>query len=127
VIPRYVCDAGALIAVERRKARALSYLHLACIGRARLLIPLSIVAEWWRGRTDDREDVLAASEVVASLDAAKAAGIALGRLRDVHAKLTIDAVVIATAALADATVLTADRDDFARLAPHFPGVTILSV
>jgi predicted nucleic acid-binding protein len=127
VIPRFVFDTGALIAAERGKRRATRFLDLARAGRARLLVPLPVVAEWWRGRTDVREAILAATQVIASLDAAKAAGIALGGLRDVHHKLTIDALVMATAALADATVLTSDVHDFSRLAPHFTGVTVLAV
>jgi hypothetical protein len=47
-------------------------------------------------------------------------------MKDVHAKLTVDAMVIATAALADAVVVTGDPRDFAKLAPHFPGVAILA-
>jgi len=126
VIPQYVFDTGALIAAERGKERATRFLKLVHLGRARLLIPLPVVAEWWRGRTDVREDILGASRIVASLEAAKAAGIALGRVRDVHAKLTIDAIVMATAALADARVVTGDPRDFERLSAHFPGVPVLS-
>jgi predicted nucleic acid-binding protein len=127
VTPRFVFDAGALIAAERGKARAASFLRLAHQGHARILVPLPVVAEWWRGRTDRREAVLRATEVVSSLDAAKAAGISLGQLRDIGAKLTIDALVMATAALADAAVVTGNAKDFARLARHFAGVTVLSI
>jgi|SRR5882724_2943633 len=127
MIATYVFDTGALIAAERRKERAVRFLRLVRIGRGRILVPLAVVAEWWRGHSDVREEILAASQVVASLGAAKAAGIALGRIRDVHAKLTIDAIVMATAALADAIVVTGDPDDFQKLAPHFPGVAVLSV
>ena len=123
---RYVFDTGALISAERGKQRASRFLRLARIGRARIIVPLPVVAEWWRGRTDAREELLAASQVVASVDAAKAAGVALAALKDVDGKLTIDAIVMATAALLGAIVVTADQDDFARLAPHFPGVTVLS-
>jgi predicted nucleic acid-binding protein len=126
VIPRYVFDTGALISAERGKERAARFFQLVHAGRARILVPLPVVAEWWRGRTDVREEILAASEVVASLPAAKAAGVALARMKDVHAKLTVDAMVIATAALADAVVVTGDPRDFAKLAPHFPGVAILA-
>jgi predicted nuclease of predicted toxin-antitoxin system len=56
----------------------------------------------------------------------KAAGVALGRMKDIHAKLTVDAIVMATAALAEAIVVTGDTNDFERLAPHFPGVAVLS-
>ena len=126
MIPRYVFDTGALIAAERGKARASQFLRLVHAGRARLLVPLPVVAEWWRGRTDVREEILASSEIVASVPAAKAAGSALARLRDVHAKLTIDAIVMATAALADAVVVTSAPRDFERLAAHFPGVAVLA-
>ncbi|HEX4478939.1 MAG TPA: PIN domain-containing protein [Polyangiaceae bacterium] len=126
MIPRYVFDTGALISAERGKERAVRFFQLVHAGRARILVPLPVVAEWWRGRTDVREEILAASEVVASLPAAKAAGVALARMKDVHAKLTVDAMVIATAALADAVVVTGDPRDFAKLAPHFPGVAILA-
>ena len=126
MIPRYVFDTGALIAAERGTQRAKRFLQLVHAGRARILVPLPVVAEWWRGSSDAREEILAATEVVASLPAAKAAGVALGRLRDVEARLTIDALVMATAALTNAIVITGDALDFARLAPHFPGVVVLS-
>jgi predicted nucleic acid-binding protein len=126
MIPCYVFDTGALIAAERGKQRAVRFLQLVQAGRARILVPLPVVAEWWRGRSDAREEILAATEVVAWLSAAKAAGVALGRLRHVDAKLTVDAIVMATAALADAIVVTGDAQDFARLATHFAGVVVLS-
>jgi predicted nucleic acid-binding protein len=40
--------------------------------------------------------------------------------------LTIDAIVMATAALLDAVVVTGDPRDFERLGVHFPGVAVLS-
>ena len=126
MIPQYVFDTGALIAAERGKERATRFLKLVRQGRARILIPLPVIAEWWRGRSDAREEILAAGRVVASLEAAKAAGIALGRVRDVHARLTVDAIVMATAALAEGIVVTGDPSDFDRLSPHFPGVPVLS-
>jgi len=126
VIPRYVFDTGALVAAERGKERAARFLRLVRIGRARILVPLPVIAEWWRGRTDAREEILASTHVVASLDAAKAAGVALGRMKRVDAKLTIDAIVMATAALTDAIVVTGDASDFDVLASHFTGVPVLS-
>jgi predicted nucleic acid-binding protein len=127
VITTYVLDTGALVSAERGKERAARFFRLAQIGRARLVVPFPVVAEWWRGRTDVREAVIAATRVVASVDAAKAAGVALARLKGVDAKLTIDALVIATAALLDAVVVTGDRGDFQRLGSHFPGVVVLSI
>jgi len=126
VTTTYVLDTGALIATERGKDRAVRFFRLAQIGRAHLVVPLPVVAEWWRGRSDARDAVLAATRVVASLEAAKAAGVALARLKNVDGKLTIDALVMATAALLDAVVITGDPDDFGRLGAHFPGVVVLS-
>ncbi len=127
MIPRYVLDTGALIAAERGKERASRFFRLAHLGRARLVVSLPVVAEWWRGRTDAREEILASTSIVTSVDVAKAAGVALGRMRDVDARMTIDAMVMATAALLGAVVITGDAADFVRLAAHFPGVTVLAV
>lgn len=126
MIPKYVLDTGALIAAERGKERASRFFRLAHVGRARLVVPQSVVAEWWRGRTDAREEILASTVVLASVDAAKAAGVALARVGDGGAALTIDAIVMATAALLNAIVVTGDPRDFERLAGYFPGVAILS-
>jgi predicted nucleic acid-binding protein len=126
VIASYVLDTGALISAERGKERAYRFFRLAHVGRARLLVPLPVVAEWWRGRTDARDEILKSTQVVASVQIAQAAGIALARLGGVDSKLTIDAMVMATAALLDAVLLTGDPRDFEDLASHFPGVTVLA-
>ena len=78
------------------------------------------------GRSDARDAILAATRVVASVDAAKAAGVALARLKNVDGKLTVDALVMATAALLEAVVITGDPGDFERLGAHFPGVVVLA-
>lgn len=127
MIARYVFDTGALIAAERGKERAARFLRLVRVGRAHVLIPMPVVAEWWRGRSNGREEILAACRVVASIDACKAAGVALARMARADAALTIDAIVMATAALSDAIVVTSDPHDFTRLATHFAGVPVLSV
>jgi predicted nucleic acid-binding protein len=126
VIPTYVFDTGALISLERGKERALRFLKLVRIGRARIVVPFPVVAEWWRGRSDARAEILAATRVVASIEAAKAASVALAGMKSVSSALTIDALVMATAALLDAVVVTGDPGDFSRLATHFPGVTVLA-
>lgn len=127
MIPTYVLDTGALIALERGKERAIRFLRLAEIGRARLIVPYPVLAEWWRGRTNGRDAILASVRVLAPIEAAKAAGLALARLRHVDATLTVDAIVIATAAMLGAIVVTSDPCDFDRLGIHFRGVTVLSV
>jgi predicted nucleic acid-binding protein len=124
---RYVFDTGALIAAERGKDRAARFLRLVRIGRAKIIVPLPVIAEWWRGRTDAREEILATTQVVGSIEIVKAAGIALARLKNIDAGLVVDAIVMATAALTDAIVVTGDPDDFERLATHFAGVSVLSV
>lgn len=124
---RYVFDTGALIAAERGKERAARFLRLAHVGAARIVIPLPVIAEWWRARTDVREEILAAAEVVGSVAVAKAAGVALAHERRVDARMTVDAMVIATAALVEGIIVTQDPGDFARLGAHFPKVRVLSV
>jgi predicted nucleic acid-binding protein len=123
---RYVLDTGALIAAERGKQRVSRFFRLSSIGRARLVVPLPVIAEWWRGRTDARDEILGAAEITASVATAKAAGLALARMRDVDGKRTIDAIVMATAALLDGIVVTSDVDDFEDFKAHFPGVAVLS-
>jgi predicted nucleic acid-binding protein len=127
VIPRYVFDTGALIAAERAKVRASRFLRLAQVGAARIVVPLPVIAEWWRGRSDARDEILASTQVLASVDIMKAAGVALAGLRAIDAKLTIDAIVMATAAALDAVLITQDPRDFERLGGHFPRVVVLSV
>jgi predicted nucleic acid-binding protein len=124
--PRYVFDTGALISAERGEQRSARFLQLVRIGRAKIFVPLPVIAEWWRGRTDAREEILAATQIIGSIEVAKAAGVALARAGRVDAKLTIDAMVMATAALLDAVVVTGDPSDFNALARHFPGVAVLS-
>ena len=102
------------------------FLRLVRVGRARIVVPLPVVAEWWRGRTDAREEILAATRVVGTIGIMKAAGVALTHAKSVDARLTVDAIVMATAALLDATVITGDAQDFERLSRHFPGVSVLS-
>ncbi|MBI3200321.1 MAG: hypothetical protein HYZ29_02190 [Myxococcales bacterium] len=114
------------MSVERGKQQATRFFRLAAIGRARLIVPLPVIAEWWRGRSDARDEILHATEVVASVAAAQAAGIALARMREIDSKRTIDAMVMATAALLDGVVLTGDIEDFAALRTHFPGVAVLA-
>jgi predicted nucleic acid-binding protein len=127
VIPRYVFDTGALIAAERAKVRASRFLQLAHAGAIRIVVPLPVIAEWWRGRSDARDEILASTQVVGTADIMKAAGIALAGARAVDAKLTIDAIVMATAAMLDGIVVTQDPSDFERLGAHFPRVVVLSV
>src|SRR5438093_4982111 len=101
---RYVFDTGALIGAERGQQRSLDYIALVHLGRAEIVTPIECVVEWWRGRTDRRDKLLRAVVVQPlPLAVAKAAGMALAKLKQrVDSKLSIDAAVMAFAALIDA-------------------------
>lgn len=122
-------DTGALIAIERRKQRGLLLLDLARHRLARLLVPVPVVAEWWRGRTDVRERILEAVSVVPlSLAEARAAGEALGKIRGRASVQAIDAIVMAFASAHGGVVYTGDVEDLERIrAAHFPAVRVLGV
>jgi predicted nucleic acid-binding protein len=124
-------DTGALIAMERQKARGTMLLRAAREQRAQLLAVTPVVAEWWRGRSDVRERIkLAVNLVPFPVRTAEAAGIVLGRMRNVRdrAQLAIDVMVMAFAATyGGALVYTSDVDDLARVASFFPEVRILAV
>lgn len=125
MIPRlhFVLDSGALIAAERDDAWVLRYFDLRERGLARITIPRVAVLEWWRGRTDRREKVLAAATDLEPLsdDIARAAGLAQAKVKGAT---PIDSAVMATAALRGGIVVTRDVADFAALANHFKGVRV---
>jgi predicted nucleic acid-binding protein len=115
-----------LIALERRKQRAVQAFQ--AITRRGLVpfVPTVVCAEWWRGRTDIREAILEAvivEEMPPIL--CQAAGEALVAVPGAsHA----DAVVMASAALrGGGVVYTSDADDLARFTRRFPTVRILEV
>jgi len=128
MITRYVFDTGALIGAERGDKRPLGYVALAQKGRAELVTPIVCVLEWWRGRSDKR-DALLRTVIVEPLPlaVAKAAGLALAKMKErIDSNLSIDAAVMAFAALLDAPVVTSDLADLERLKVLFPGVRLLS-
>ena len=129
MIARYVFDTGALIGAERGDARPSSYVGLVALGRAEIVTPTVCVVEWWRGRSDKRDRVLRSIVVEPlPLAVAKAAGVALARTKQrTESKLSIDAAVMAFAALMGAPVVTSDREDLERFSGVFPGVRVLSV
>lgn len=122
-------DTGALIAIERRKQRGLLLLDLARHRLARLLVPVPVIAEWWRGRTDARARILEAVSVLPlSVAQARAAGEALGKLRSKANVQAVDAIVMAFAAANGGVVYTGDVQDLERIrTAHFPSVRVLGV
>jgi predicted nucleic acid-binding protein len=115
-------DTGALIALERRRPRMWRVLHRARVLGVVTIVPADVVAEWWRGRSDIREHILA-SMIVEPLTErlAKLAGECLAR---VSGATTIDAIVMASAALRGDAVYTSDVTDLERLRAFFPPVRI---
>lgn len=124
-------DTGALIAIERRKPRGILLLDLARHRLARLLVPMPVVAEWWRARSDARERILEAVSVESlSMEVARAAGEALAKVkaRAREGSLAIDAIVVAFAASHGGIVYTSDVEDLEKIRnAQFPSVRILGV
>lgn len=91
----------------------------------RVTVPSAALVEWWRGRTDLAEDILAAVDVERVDEGlAKTAGEALVAAPDATA---VDAIVMASAARRGDVVYTPDCEDLARLQAHFPTVRVLAV
>lgn len=72
-------DTGVLVALERRQQRASQVFARAVARGLRITVPVPVVVEWWRGRTDFRARLLEAVDVQPlDLDLAQRAGEALG-------------------------------------------------
>lgn len=124
-------DTGALISVERRKERARKVFERLREQEILITTPLPVIGEWWRGRTDWRERILASVWIEPlTLDLVKLAGEALASLSATRARGgpgIVDAIVMASAASRGDVVYTSDVDDLERLGSFFPGVRVLSV
>jgi hypothetical protein len=122
----FTFDTGMLIALERRKRRA--WEAFRAITRRGLLpvVPAVVYVEWWRGRSDAREEILEAVVVEGMPPLlCRAAGQALGAVRGAS---LADAVVMASAALrGGGVVYTGEEDDLGRLQHHFPTVRVLAI
>jgi predicted nucleic acid-binding protein len=118
-------DAGALIALERGKQRARFVFERLRERDVLITVPIVVVGEWWRGRTDSRERILAAVDVEPlTLTAVKAAGEAIAAVKGAG---LVDAIVMASAASRGDIVYTSDVDDLTALQACFPEVRVLSV
>ena len=118
-------DTGALIALERRTQRIWNIYRTAMHDAIPITVPVAVVIEWWRGRTDVRDRILSGVRVEPlHLALAQAAGEALVSVKVASA---VDAVVMASAALRGDIVYTSDVMDLERLRKHFPGVRVLAV
>ncbi len=122
----FTFDTGMLIALEKRKRRA-TEVWRAIVRRGFLpVVPAVVYVEWWRGRSDIREEILAAVIVEGMPPLlCRAAGEALGAVRGAS---LADAVVMASAALrGGGVVYTGDLVDLGRLQRHFPTVIVLPI
>jgi hypothetical protein len=118
-------DTGMLIALERRKQRAARIFALATDAGVRITVRVALLGEWWRGRIDAREEILASVGVEPmTLSLARLAGEALTSVRGAT---IIDAVVMASEALRGDAVYTADFEDLAKLQAFFKSVRVLSI
>ncbi len=118
-------DTGMLIALERRRQRAWHVYRTAIAHKVRVTVPAVVVAEWWRGRSDAREHVRSALAIeLLSESISQLAGEALARLPKA---MTVDAIVMASAALRGDVVYTSDFEDMLKLTSFFPGVRLLAV
>ena len=122
----FTFDTGALIALERRKPRITEAMRAIVQRGALPVVPAVVYVEWWRGRTDIREEILrmvVVEDMAPSL--CRAAGEALGAVRG---SSLADAVVMASAALrGGGVVYTSDLDDLTKLQRHFSTVLVLPV
>jgi predicted nucleic acid-binding protein len=122
-------DTGVLISLERREKSTWDRFRRLRERGVLILVPASCESEWWRKSAAHVEVRLAILPLIVSLTdpIACAAGEALGSLKHarVTSALTIDAQVMATAALrGGGAVLTSDPHDLALFARHFPRVTV---
>jgi len=118
-------DSGALIGLGRRHQRIRRVFATAVRDNVRITVPVVVLAEWWRRRSDLADDILASVDVEPMDEGlAKAAGEALAAL---PRATTIDATVMASAARRGDVVYTSDFEDMSRLQRVFPAVRVLSV
>ena len=126
MIPTYVLDTGALVCAERGKERVARFFRLAQMGRAVLIVPFPVVAEWWRGQRGHIARLLDALHIEPlSASLARLVGETMAR---VPRATLVDTVVIASAASRGDLVLTADIEDLTRIRDAaFPSVRVRRV
>lgn len=118
-------DTGALIALERRAQRVRRIVERATEEKIRIHVPSAVITEWWRGRSDARELIVAAIRIEPlSANLAKVAGEALAAVKNATA---VDAIVMASAAQRGDLVYTSDVGDLERLRSYFPAVRVMGI
>ncbi len=116
-------DTGALIALERGDKRMRVVLDTANLDQVQVIVPAVVIAEWWRGGSRRRQDILAAIDVEPTTERlARVAGEAIAAL---PGATVVDAIVMASAAQRGGLVYTSDVADLDRLRARFPGVRLM--
>lgn len=108
-------DTGALIGLERRRQAIRKVFATAIEHGIPIVVPTVVIAEWWRRGTREKErtEILRAVRIEPlAAHVAKLAGIAVGLVPGAG---TIDAIVMASAALRGDTVYTSDLEDLTAL------------
>lgn len=125
--PNLTFDTGALIALERWDRPMMAILAAAERDEKRIYMPQVVLVEWWRGESRRGRQILEAITVDPfTTRQARIAGEALAamgeRARGRGSTLSIDALVMASAAERGDIVLTSDPDDLLLLCEFFPAV-----
>jgi predicted nucleic acid-binding protein len=95
-------------------------MRLARLDSVRIVVPTVVLGEWWRGRSNVRDAIVASVQIEPlSESLAKAAGEALARVRRAT---FVDAVVMASAAQRGDIVYTSDQRELDRLSSQFTSV-----
>jgi predicted nucleic acid-binding protein len=118
-------DTGALLALERRRLRMREIVEHALTRDQRITVPADVVGEWWRGRTEVRDAILATVDVEPLTE--KLAKIAGESLASVKGSTLVDAIVMASAASRGDIVYSSDVEDLEKLRTRFPNVRVLGV
>lgn len=117
-------DTGALIGLERRRARISKVYTTAVADGIMVTTPAVVIAEWWRANSNARRTILRGLRVeLVDTELAQLAGEASAAIQGATA---VDAIVMASAARRGDVVYTSDMDDLQRLASYFPSVRILA-
>lgn len=123
-LPGITADSGFLIALERTKPRAIALLQASRQKRQRVVVPVAVLAEWWRGGARHVQVLRLVTVEPMSERLGKIAGEALAA---VSGATVVDAIVMASAASRGDIVYTSDFDDLSRLCAHFRSVRVLAV
>ena len=115
-------DTGMLVALERRKLSALALLRACRLSRARITLPATVLAEWWRGTHGAILEIGTLEPL--SPQVALQAGKLLARTGRSNA---VEATVVASAAQRGDIVVTGDPVDLRELAQYVSGVDVETV